>query len=358
MAPLDWGLGHATRCVPLINELLRQDCEVLLAGEGKQKALLQKEFPQLRFLHLSGYNINYASSGWGTATKIVAQIPKIFSAIREEQGWLQKVVEEEKISAVISDNRYGLHHPLIASVFITHQLRIKAPITFVEAVLQDRNYRYINRFNECWVPDAEGAINLAGALSHPVELPAIPVRYIGNLSRFKSAEPNASSGDLLVLLSGPEPQRTLLEQQLLKELMEYRKPVTFIRGLPASTGEVSKPENVSVYNHLPAAELERKIKTASLIIARCGYSTVMDLAALKKRSILIPTPGQTEQEYLARHLMQNNFALCIEQKKLRLKQAISLAENFPYQFPPTSSTVLEQTVLAFVTQLKAKKNFL
>lgn len=356
MAPLDWGLGHATRCVPVIKELLRQGCNVLLAGQGKQKALLQQEFSTLRFLPLPGYNIEYASSGWELAAKIVAQIPRILSAVKDEQAWLQKVVQEEKIAAVISDNRYGLYHPSIPCIFITHQLRIKAPFALAEDVLQELNYGYINKFSECWVPDAEGKNNLAGALSHPAQMPEVPVRYIGSLSRFSRTVANTPTDDLLVLLSGPEPQRTLLEEKLLEELAEYKKPVTLVRGLPDAPESLTASENVSVYNHLPAADLAQKIKSASLVIARCGYSTVMDLAALKKRSILIPTPGQTEQEYLAKHLMQKNLALCIEQKKFRLKQALPFAETFRYQFPDASSNALEQTVFSFAEKLKAAKS--
>ncbi len=331
MAPLDWGLGHATRCIPIIHELLRQGCDVLLAGEGKQKTLLQQEFPHLRFLHLPGYRIRYASSGWGLAVKIVAQIPNIVSAITYEQAWLKKVVQNEKIDAVISDNRYGLHHPNIQSVFLTHQLRIKAPIAFVEDFLQRLNYRYLNCFNECWVPDAADENNLAKSLSHPVQLPPIPVRYIGTLSRFSGQQNKEESKHLLILLSGPEPQRSLLQNLLLKELSNYKEPVILVRGLPGEGNNLAASQNVSVYSHLPAAELEQKIKEASFVIARCGYSTVMDLAALNKRSILIPTPGQTEQAYLAKHLMEKKVALCIDQKKFRLKQALELAASFPYQ---------------------------
>ena len=171
VAPLDWGLGHATRCIPIVHQLLKHHCNVLLAGEGNVKALLQQAFPQLPFLNLPGYRIQYASSGWGLAVKIVAQIPTLLSAIKAEQAWLQKVVETEQINAVISDNRYGLHHPAIHSVFITHQLRIQAPLTIAEDLLQQMAYRYINQFDECWVPDEEGEPNLAGNLSHPSTLP-------------------------------------------------------------------------------------------------------------------------------------------------------------------------------------------
>ena len=355
VAPLDWGLGHATRCVPIIRELLAQNCTVLLAGEGKNKILLQQEFPELSFLHLPGYQIEYASSDWGLALKIVAQIPKILSAIKQEQAWLEKVVDEQKIDVVISDNRYGLHSKKARSVFITHQLLIKAPVSLGENLLQQINYQYINEFDECWVPDAEGEKNLAGILSHPGRLPSVPLKYLGTLSRFNLTESNIDHDYLLILLSGPEPQRTLLENQLLKELEDYTKPVVLVRGLPNTDESLSINKNVTVFSHLPAKELEQKIKSASLVISRCGYSTVMDLAILKKKSILIPTPGQTEQEYLAKHLFAMNFALCVEQNKFRLKQALTLVNSFPFSFPDFSSSNLQKTIALLIEQVSKEQ---
>lgn len=349
VAPLDWGLGHATRCVPIVRELQRQGCTVLLAAEGRVQALLHAEFPHLRCLRLRGYRIQYAASAVGLAAKIVAQIPDILTAIKHEQAWLKKVAAEEKIDAVISDNRYGLHHPNIPSVMVTHQLRIRSP--FAEGLLQRLNYRFLSRFDACWVPDNEGSDNLAGRLSHPPRMPAVPVRYLGALSRFERGESGAAGGHLLVLLSGPEPQRTLFEKMVVNQLKTYTAPVVFVRGLPGSHASLALPENVSVFNHLPAARLEETVRSASFVIARCGYSTVMDLARLQKRSILVPTPGQTEQVYLAQHLLRKNFALCLPQKKFRLQPAIELAGRFPYRFPQAGSA-LSAVIAAFVASLK------
>lgn len=351
VAPLDWGLGHAARCVPVIQELLRQNCQVLLAASGKGKSLLQGEFPHLPILDLPGYQIEYAATGWGLAVKIVAQIPKLLSAIKEEQAWLDKVVEEYRIDAVISDNRYGLHHPGVRSVFITHQLCIQTPFGLGQELLQELNYQYINRFDECWVPDAEGEQNLAGELSHPARKPAVPVRYTGLLSRFGKKTLQTEEKHLLILLSGPEPQRTMLEEKMVEDLKDYPKPFAVVRGLPGGTDALVLPGNGTFFNHLPADELEEVIASASLIISRCGYSTVMDLAAMRKKSILVPTPGQTEQEYLAKHLMQKNFALCVEQKKFTLKKVLLLAENFSYQLHQPVENKLSDVVEAFTKKI-------
>lgn len=355
VAPLDWGLGHATRCIPIIRELIADNCRVLIAASGKTEILLRAEFPNLRFLCLPGYNIEYAASAWGLAAKIVVQIPKVLSAIKEEQAWLEKMVEEEKIDAVISDNRYGLYHPGIRSIFITHQLLIKAPVKLAEDFLQEINYQYINKFSECWVPDAEGENNLAGELSHPASLPDIPVRYIGTLSRFNNENVVDGKDYLLVILSGPEPQRTLLENSLLEELKAYKDPVVLVRGLPAAEDRLEIAENISVFDHLSASALERKITAASLVIARSGYSTVMDLAQLKKKSILIPTPGQTEQEYLSEHLMKKNFALCISQKKFRLRHALQLAASFNYNLESEKDNKLQPAVQSLLKQIEENK---
>ena len=336
IAPLDWGLGHATRCVPVIRQLIQKNCNVLIAGEGKIKTLLQKEFPQLVFIHFKGYGIHYSKNSWTLPLQIGKQIPKIISTIQYENERLKEIVKEHRINGIISDNRYGFYHQTVPSVFITHQLRIKTPFgKIVDDYIQKLNYKYIDRFSESWVPDNGNENNLAGALSHPEKKPGIPVKYIGPLSRLKAAD-TEDGRHLLILLSGPEPQRTIFENLLVEELKNYNEPVMLVRGLPGEANELQLLSNVSVFNHLPSEELNEKMTAASIIISRCGYSTVMDLAAIKKKSILVPTPGQTEQEYLAKHLMQTNFALCIEQKKFRLKNALQLAEQFNYrtaQFP-------------------------
>ncbi len=354
IAPLDWGLGHATRCIPIIKNLLAKNCKVIIAASGKVKALLEAEFTQVTFIHLPGYNIQYASTRWGMPFKIVAQIPKLFSAINKEQQWLHKVVAEYKIDAVISDNRYGLYHSKIVSVFITHQLTIKAPHAAIEKLLQRFSYRYINRFSFCWVPDMEGLTNLSGALAHPAKKPTVTLRYIGPLSRFQQKDRSIEK-HLLILLSGPEPQRTVLEKKLWEEVKEYSGKVVFVRGLPDVAVIPSSSPNIEVHNHLTSNELQEKISDASFVISRCGYSTIMDLAALQKRAVLISTPGQTEQEYLAKHLMKNNFALCISQKKFRLKAALGLASTFNYQFLPPHSGNLEEAIEALLKKIIGRK---
>lgn len=351
VAPLDWGLGHATRCIPLIYSLLRQGCSVVLVGEDKVKLLLLKEFPDLPFLDLPGYRIKYSRYGRFLPLSLFLQIPKILSIIKYENDVLRKAVITHKIDAIISDNRYGFHHKSLPSVFITHQLLIRTGFgKIADTILQKINYSYINRFTECWVPDTEKGSGLAGLLAHPAIQPSIPVKHLGPLSRFKTSGKTGAK-HVLIILSGPEPQRTIFESMLLSQLDQYKGPVVLIRGLPGAATTLKTPSHIQTYNHLSTLELQEKMEEAAFIISRCGYSTVMDLAVLKKKSILVPTPGQTEQEYLAAHLMKSGFALCIPQTKFKLLPALELAKGFSYRFLQYASSV-DEVVMGFVEKLK------
>lgn len=342
VAPLDWGLGHATRCIPIISQLLKAGHDVYIAAEGKTKALLEQEFPAVQFLVLRGYKVNYGRHEWGLMVNIFFQIPKILAAIKKENRWLKDAVDKYGFDVVISDNRYGLHHPKIHSVFITHQLIIKSPI--FQKRLQKINYSYINKFDECWIPDYDSTPSLAGDLSHPDLKPQTLVKYIGPLSRFKF-ESQESNKHLLVLLSGPEPQRTLLEEKILAQLKSFQQPVVLVRGLPGNASLPAARGLVTIVNHLPGKELNVLINEANLVIARAGYSTIMDLMALQKKSILIPTPGQTEQEYLADYLMKNGLAFCVAQKDFDLEKAIDSSNEFDYKtFPKPRADLLQKCV--------------
>ena len=357
VAPLDWGLGHATRCIPIIRELLAQGCEVWLAGEGTQEHLLKEEFPELPFLQLDGYRIRYSRSAVGLVLSIFRQTHKILTAIKKENAWLKKMIAEYDFDGVISDNRFGLYHASIPCIFITHQLAIKSPLgKWSEKILQIRNYRFINRFTACWVPDEENKNNMAGDLSHPEKKPNIPVRYIGLLSRFDSSSPptggDGGKNHLLIILSGPEPQRSTLENKIVKEISHYNSTATIVRGIPGSPSLIPSTNMIQFYNHLPADELKNEIWKAGYIISRCGYSTVMDLVALQKKSILIPTPGQTEQEYLSKYLFQKKIAFCISQERFSLTDSLAKAKQFTYHFPEANTgPILQLAVSNFISSL-------
>ncbi len=352
VAPLEWGLGHATRCVPIINELLYLNCEVLIAAEKEAEALLKKEFPQLHFLSLRGYRMKYSRKKLWLPLKLLVQFPKIIRSIYNEHRWLKRTVQEQSIDAVLSDNRFGLYHSAVPCIYITHQLTIETGNRFSKWLAQKLHYYFINKYAACWVPDAAGVVNLAGKLSHPIKMPAVPVEYLGPLSRFEKTGAEKKY-ELLVCLSGPEPQRTVFEELLLDELKGYTGNVLFIRGLP---GNVSVKQNdnaaVEIVNHLSAAELNIAIEQAELVISRSGYTTVMDLVKLQQKAILVPTPGQKEQEYLADILMQQKIFYCVQQKSFSLDKALKAATDFPFRYPGIEQDSYKKTVSVFIQALK------
>lgn len=355
VAPLDWGLGHTTRSIPIISSLLRRGHRVVLAGNEQQKNLLGAEFPNLPFLPLRGYEIKYGVSAVQTLALLLRQIPQIKTAIEAERLWLAQMMQEHRFDAVISDNRYGLHHPDAHCTIITHQLRIQAPVG--SGIIQRLHYRLLRQFNRCWVPDVPDAPGLAGRLSHPRQMPPMPVRYLGPLSRFEHRGGNAGGSGVLVLLSGPEPQRTLFENALLPQLPGLNMPIVLVRGLPGSSSPLPPMPGVQVHHHLPAKELEKALRNAAWVVCRSGYSTVMDLAALGKRSIMVPTPGQTEQVYLARHLHRSGFAMAQRQRGFQLKAALEEASSFPYRMPEHRPHLLQPALDAWEAEVLQQKTF-
>jgi len=352
VAPLDWGLGHATRCIPLVRELARQGFEPWLAGEGAQAHLLKTEFPDLPLLSLPGYRVRYARTARGFVWKMLRQWAGLEKAIRREHDWLVQAAAEHDFRAIISDNRYGLWHPVIPSFFITHQLTLKNPLgKRAEKWLQRKNYRYIGRFTECWIPDHAGSDNLAGELSHPAVKPGIPYRYIGPLSRFTGKKIPEKKDHLLVLLSGPEPQRSILENKLIPGISRYHGSITVVRGLPDHPGIIPSTNMIRFYNHLPAAALEEEMAQAEWVISRSGYSTIMDLVMMGKKSILVPTPGQPEQEYLAAYLKEKKITFPVRQNEFSLETALRDARLFDYRLP---GPLTENKLMPLIEHLRSR----
>lgn len=322
VAPLDWGLGHATRCIPIINMLISKNCSVIIAADGAVEVLLKNVFPTVAFIKLSGYNVSYSKTKAGLPLKIFMQLPKIFKRIKAENSWLQKTIKEHNIDVVISDNRPGLFSSNVTCIYITHQLTIKANNFLLEKWMQKVHYKYINKFTECWVPDYEGANNLAGELSHPKIKPKTPVTYISPLSRFSKKDVPIIY-DATIVLSGPEPQRTIFEKIIFDQLKINTKKIALVRGLPNSDIYLTDlPKNVLCYNFLNTDELNTLMLQSNLIICRSGYSSIMDLEVLQKKAIFVPTPGQTEQEYLAKLLAQKGSYKFIEQDKFDLQKIL------------------------------------
>lgn len=292
VAALHWGLGHATRCMPLIEALLQQGAEPVLASDGAALQLWKAEYPQLQHIELPAYDIRYDSAQmvWAMAK----QLPRMGKGMYLERKALARIVKKHKIDALICDNRFGLWLPSLPSVFISHQLHIRVP-ALLRPLVRRLNHYFIQRHQQCWIPDFEGPQNLAAELSHP---PLPNAHYLGPLSRFEALDLPIKYR-LIVVLSGPEPQRSKLEQVLLQQLKHFSEPLCLVRGRLEAVDLVDVPEQIEVYNYCTASQLNRLICSSQFVICRSGYSTLMDLAVLGKAALLIPTPGQTEQEYLA-----------------------------------------------------------
>lgn len=333
ISPLDWGLGHTTRCIPIIHILRQKGYQVVVACNSKQKAILLNEFVDIDFEDIEGYSIRYGRSAASTLFLLIAQIPKMLIQIKREKAWLARFEAAKHPVLIISDNRFGFYSTTIKSIFITHQLHIETGLgNFCNRFIQKINYRFISRFSECWVPDIEVSPGLGGKLSHPEIAPPVTTHYIGNLSRMDQAQQQSElTTDLLVILSGPEPQRTIFESLILEQLKSFEGFAVVVRGLPGQSNHINSLPNVAVINYANSKELNQMMLSAKLIVSRCGYTTVMDLMKLQKKSVLIPTPGQAEQEYLAKHLLENNLALTFRQNEFNLVTALKVANNFNYK---------------------------
>ncbi|MDA8956582.1 glycosyltransferase [Flavobacteriales bacterium] len=321
IAPLDWGLGHATRCIPIARALEKENYEVLFCAASRSLDLLMKEFPNNQFIKLDGYNVSYPKNGW-MIFSMVFQSFRILNKIRQEHKDLKQIITDFEIDGIISDNRYGMFNKKIPSIFITHQVNIQSPI--FSKLIRKINLWFINKYQECWIPDTEQNI-LSGNLSK-LKTENNKFKFIGPLSRFEKLKVT-NKIDILAIVSGPEPQRFIFENLLKKQLIESEKNCILVLGKTES----DKKENIgnlTILNHLPSKELNQAISNSEIVISRSGYSTIMDLAALDKKAIFIPTPGQTEQLYLANHFANQKVAFAQHQHSFNLEKALEESKNY------------------------------
>lgn len=354
ISPLDWGLGHATRCIPIIKTLLAQGCTIFIGSDKDTYILLKKEFPQVHFIRMKGYQIKYSRKIGGFYLKILSQMPRIITVIFNENRLLKNIIRKYKIDAVISDNRFGLHSKLVPCIYITHQLNIKTGNILSDKIATALHRRIMRKFTTTWIPDFQ-CDGLGGELSHPKKLPVNSV-YLGALSRFEKLPLTKKMYDILIALSGPEPQRTLFEENILKQCGELRSKILLLRGLPGTAAElIHDYTHLKAVNHLSAKELNLALAQSAFVISRSGYTTVMDLAKLQKKAILIPTPGQTEQEYLARYLLEKRYFLSMPQTNFVLKKALQEAAEFETEHMPPQEEKYAAVISEFVTSLKMGK---
>ena len=327
VAPLNWGLGHATRCIPIIQELEKNGFTPILASDGVALLLLQKEFPHLQCLKLPSYKIEYVENGANFKWKLLKNSPKIIQAILSEKKIVKKYVAKYTLDGIISDNRLGVYNKKVPSVIITHQLTVlSGRTTWISSKLHQF---FIKKFEECWVPDLEKLPNLTGKLGH-LKKNSLNLRYLGPLSRLEKKELPIKY-DLMVILSGPEPQRTYLEKKLKQELRLFAGKVIFIKGVVEAEQKKEQDGNITYYNFMTSTEIETAYNESEIVLCRSGYTTIMDLVKLEKKAFFIPTPGQFEQEYLAKKMERNGFVPYAKQDNFKIEdlEDVKLYQGLP-----------------------------
>jgi hypothetical protein len=301
----------------------------VFAGNDWQLSFISQIFPSIETQTLEGYNVRYSTSSSAFMFTILRQLPGLLKKIKEENQWLRAIIESERIDAVISDNRYGLFHSAVPCAILTHQLLVRTGLGPVfDSLLRPFHYRYLEKFNQCWIVDTSGEESLAGSLSHPGQKPK-NAKYVGLLSQFQSRNTYLDPEKLLILLSGPEPQRSLLSDILWDQVKHYSGEVIFVEGRSDAPKRVA-PSNIEYYGLVSNQDLQELIEKASMVICRSGYSSLMDLVELKKKAIIIPTPGQTEQEYLGKYLHQKGMFFRADQRGFNLEKTLEEAAGFPF----------------------------
>lgn len=345
VAPLDWGLGHSTRCIPIVHALLQRGAVPVIGADKGPLALLRSEFPELEHVRIPGATIRYSKSRsqlWSMAR----QFPEMVRSVRAENALFDRIRRDLRLDAVISDQRFGLRTAALPSVLITHQVFPFTPIA--QGALRKLNLRHIARFDRCWIMDEPQAPGLAGELSHGIMIPA-NARHIGTLSRMHLT-PNPSLEErgesryrIVAVISGPEPHRTMLEGILTEQLQRIEGRHLLVRGLPGSAAQ-DRAGNVLRVPHLNSRDLATAMASAQLVVSRSGYTTLMDLVALGRSALVIPTPGQAEQEYLGMLHAHTGRFVVQQQEQVDLKAALHDPRTANQGEPVQGHPLLEQAL--------------
>ena len=340
IAPLNWGLGHATRCIPIIHELQRLGHDVWLASDGRALDLLKREFPDLPALELPAYDVRYPKKR--LLYFLILQMPKVIGALTREHRQIEDWIDEYRIDAVISDNRLGCYTDKAPCVVLSHQLRIFTQPALIGMIATFLHRRILRRYNSCWVPDLEGAGNLSGQLAH--NAPMANLRYLGPLTRMRPGTAGEKY-DVLAILSGPEPLRSEWERLIIQQAGALPYRWLIVQGLPEKQEQSFPHPHVEVRSFMNSQQLNQAILESRIILSRTGYSTVMDLAVLGKKAFLVATPGQPEQEYLADYGHRKGWYYTQRQDQLDLKKGLEEAEKLTgFAIPGEQDEILKKVL--------------
>jgi|Deesub1362B_J571_1020462.scaffolds.fasta_scaffold01759_3 UDP:flavonoid glycosyltransferase YjiC (YdhE family) len=354
-AVLNMGLGHASRSLPLLQQFMRGGWEVIVGSSGRALAFLQRELPGCVFVHTPDYGFRYSRNGW-LVPVLLAQVPGALRAIAEERRFIGKVAEEIKPDLIVSDHCYGMYHRQIPSVFLSHQIFFAVPgwAAGLRKAVGKFNLFFHRKYNAVLVPDRieDGGKWgwLSGLLSEVPAPDAQRYRFIGPLSSLQ-AEEVPDSLDVLVSISGPEPQRSIFEELILGQIAGVPGRKAVLLGRSEARGIQKLEDGTVIYPHVSREVRQRLFNAAEVVVSRPGYSTLMELGELRKRAVLVPTPGQTEQIYLAQRLLEKKVCHIVDQKRLDLKKDVQAAKNAqPLEMPARTRESISR-FFAFIEQL-------
>ena len=341
VSPLNWGLGHATRVIPLIRILKASGVKVIVGAYGRSALLLKKECPDCVHVELNGFTPAY-SRKFSQSFALMMQGFRFLFLKHKEYELTKRIVREHDVDMIISDNRYGVRHDHVFSVIITHQLSplLNGGLSLFKGAAARFFKKWIDRFDECWVPDVTGVSGISGLLS--VNRYGIKnVKHIGVLSRFNKCSTPVDHGyEFLAVISGPEPWRSLFEKDLTSLFTKFKAKSAIVRGVPDKDEEEYTNDGITYFNHLDAGELNTLMCRSDNIICRSGYSTLMDLFKIGRRALLVPTPGQPEQEYLAVHMSAGFGFLSVDQKNIAGVES-SVFSRYEQYFTPVKESLPE-----------------
>jgi UDP:flavonoid glycosyltransferase YjiC (YdhE family) len=347
VSPLSWGLGHATRDLPIIRHFLARGHHVTVAAEGRALALLAQEAPQCDFVELKDYPQPYSASRY-FVPKFLAMAPTMLRGIAREKTRVERLLGDRPFDLILSDNRFNVRSPDIPSFVISHQLRFMTPphAHRFELVTEYFNYRYLRPFDRIIVPDtADPEANLAGRLAHDLRwLPATgKVYYAGILSSTQRMDV-PQDVDIFFSISGPEVQRVLLEKIVLDQVGRLKEDrIVITLGKPEARQVYQLSDRVAVHSFLDRAGQQEMMNRAKFVVCRSGYTTVMELAELGRKALLTPTPGQTEQEYLSRYYEQRGYFHSVSQYELDFVRDIEKARRMTgVPFPGNTQANVER----------------
>jgi spore coat polysaccharide biosynthesis predicted glycosyltransferase SpsG len=345
ICPLEWGLGHATRMIPVVRKLQEMNNHVIIGSGEEHLNLFRNEITGLSYVLFPGFKPAY-SRFLPQYLYLLFKIPSLLYYMIYEHIRLKRIISEYAVDVVISDNRFGLWNKKITSVYVTHMPRIPFPgfFKFLEPLGVLLHRQIIKKYSLCFIPDLPGDLNLSGRLSHNIKLPG-NTRFIGILSRFSDAGKSTAENYTqpqhnTVILSGPEPQREILKQKLITLLINKNPATIMFAGKPDKTGEISRDGNIVFYSHLPSVTMKEMIESSDFIITRSGYSTIMELVSLNRSATVIPTPGQTEQEYLADYLSEKGWFSTYKQREIKDGILLSTERNVRHDEINRQSSIL------------------